>query len=469
MLTAPHVGFRPTVAIIGAGASGMLLATHLLRISTVRQVPVRAVLIDRKTPSGGAAYSTNDPHHRLNVTAGRMSGFPDEHDHFVRWRAHNIGDDDPGAYAGRWEYRRYLEDILATAQQEAPAGIGLARVVSGVERLDVLATHARLRFEGGGSLEADSVVLALGNPPPQPPHGCEDARDHPAYVNDPWAPGALDRHPPPGDSPVLLIGSGLTMVDVAMTLSTRFPHARLLAVSRTGLLPRAHLPGRTTPKPNTLVLTPDASLPELVDAILTRSAIGDAQWHQLVDDVRPRTQALWKRLSTDERIDFLATRHRAWCVRRHRMPPQVATTLANLIGTGALVARSGSVELSTTISDTLEARISTNLRRTVSLAVNCTGPGLDPRANPDPLVRQILTEGHVCAHPAGVGFDTHVDGSFRTRDGTPTSRLYTLGPPRIGELYETTAIPEIREQAQALAGTLVARLTKGAVPAAQPA
>jgi uncharacterized NAD(P)/FAD-binding protein YdhS len=151
------------------------------------------------------------------------------------------------------------------------------------------------------------------------------------------------------------------------------------------------------------------------------------------------------------------------------MPPQVAATLAQLIGQGSLEVRGGDVELSAAGAGELEAHVSGRTRRTAVLAINCTGPGLDPRANSDRLVQQLLADGHVRAHPLGVGFDTLDDGAFRSRNGAPSHRLFTLGPPRIGELYETTAIPEIREQAQMLANTLIKRLAASAVLMAQPA
>ncbi len=214
---------RPPLALVGCGASGMLAAAHLLRAASAHQAPVRVVLIERSGRCGGVAYSTSDPHHRLNVTAARMSALPDSSDDFVHWRTREIGDSDPGAYAGRWEYRRYLEDALTSAQRNAGTDISIARVAASVVRLDPLPTGLRLRLEDGGILDADSAVLALGNPPPLPPSGCADVRDHPAYVNDPWAPGALERLAPDAGARVVLIGTGLTMVDVAITLGTRHP------------------------------------------------------------------------------------------------------------------------------------------------------------------------------------------------------------------------------------------------------
>jgi uncharacterized NAD(P)/FAD-binding protein YdhS len=469
MLTTHHGAARrprrPTVAIIGAGASGTLTAAQLLRFASRRRAPLRAVLIDRRQQIGGVAYSTDDPRHRLNVASGRMSALAEEPEHFLRWRTGGSGD--PGEYAPRGDYRRYLEEVLASAQRQGAPEAALARLTIEVTRIDQAGERVRLQFAGGGGLEADAAVLAVGNLPALPPPGCTAVVGHPSYVNDPWAPGALDRLAADARGTVLLIGTGLTMVDVAIALASRSPHANLLAVSRSGLLPRAHLRAQTRPHPTAPTLDPTRALPELVDAILAEPVAGNPDWQQLVDELRPRTQALWQLLSTDERADFLATRHRAWCVRRHRMPPEVATMLAELLESRRLAVQGGSVELLATGAHGLEARISGEPALEVGLAVNCTGPGLDPRASHDPLVGQLLDDGHVCAHPLGIGFDTASDGAFRARDGSVSRQLFTLGPPRIGELYETTAIPEIRDQARDLASTLVDELCEQDIASAR--
>lgn len=468
MLTTRHGAARrperPTVAIVGAGASGTLTAAQLLRFASRRRTPLRAVLIDRRQQIGGIAYSTDDPRHRLNVASERMSALSEEPEHFLRWRS--AGTRDPGEYAPRGDYRRYLEDVLAAAQREAAPEAALARLTVEVARIDRTNNRVRIHFAGGGGLEADAAVLAVGNLPAQPPPGCAAVVGHPAYVNDPWAPGALERLATDARGTVLLIGTGLTMVDVAIALASRSAHTRLLAVSRSGLLPRAHLRAQPRRHPVAATLDPTRSLPDLVDSILAESVAGSPDWQQLVDDLRPRTRALWKLLSTEERAEFLATRHRAWCVRRHRMPPQVAAMLATLIESQRLAVQGGSVELLATGPHGLEARVSGAPPLDVGLAVNCTGPGLDPQASHDPLVGQLLRDGHARRHPLGIGFDTAPDGAFRARDGHVSGQLFTLGPPRIGELYETTAIPEIRDQARDLAATLVDALCEHDVASA---
>jgi uncharacterized NAD(P)/FAD-binding protein YdhS len=144
-----------------------------------------------------------------------------------------------------------------------------------------------------------------------------------------------------------------------------------------------------------------------------------------------------------------------------------AALLADMIGTSRLSVRSGSVQLAATGTDRLAAQISGSAPMEVALAINCTGPGLDPGQSHNPLVVQLLADGHARAHSLNIGFDTAPDGAFIALDGTPSGRLFTLGPPRIGELYETTAIPEIRVQAQDLAARLIGTLARVTRPAAR--
>ena len=185
------------------------------------------------------------------------------------------------------------------------------------------------------------------------------SRDHPAYLNDPWAPAALERlalaDGARGGAGGHRADDGRRRDHPGLTPSPGQAARRIAQrAAASGAHPGTHRPAGC----GEIAFDPDASLPEHVDAILAASAGGGRRWHQLVDELRPRTQALWKRLSTEERAHFLATRHRAWCVRRHRMPPQVAAALAQLIGDRSLEVRSGHVELAAAGAGALEAHVS---------------------------------------------------------------------------------------------------------------
>ena len=159
---APSTSDRADVAIIGGGASGVLLAAELLRHG--RRVR-RVALIERTAHTGrGAAYGTGDPAHLLNVPAGGMSAMAHDATHFVRWLrrrnpvAHEL------TFAARRDYRRYLGHVLADARE---LGDGeLVRRSDAATGIDPDPRGMRVRLAGGGHVLASEVVLATGTLPP---------------------------------------------------------------------------------------------------------------------------------------------------------------------------------------------------------------------------------------------------------------------------------------------------------------
>src|SRR3954447_10981002 len=102
------------VLIVGGGASGVLLAAHLLRD---RQAPIVVTIVEQREDLGaGIAYSTK-PDHLLNVRASNMSAYADDEEHFVRWLKANAPPGphpaDPLHFAPRHLYRGYLTSLLA--------------------------------------------------------------------------------------------------------------------------------------------------------------------------------------------------------------------------------------------------------------------------------------------------------------------------------------------------------------------
>ena len=250
------------VLIVGGGAAGVLLAVALLEAAAAAGAdPVAVTLVERRAEVGpGLAYSTTSSQHLLNNTAGCMSGVSGDPDHFVRWlraRGHDAGGDD---YVPRRWYGDYLTDLLAAAH--VPDGSGL-EVVHG-EAIDLVehAAGVTLALGDGRTLRADRAVLAVGNPPPH--RRTTDLAD--VVVNDPWAPDALDGIGPA--SRVLLVGTGLTMVDVALTLARGESAPAMTAASRHGLLPRRHRQVPVRPRP--VGLPAAVTLPDLLARVRGR-------------------------------------------------------------------------------------------------------------------------------------------------------------------------------------------------------
>jgi uncharacterized NAD(P)/FAD-binding protein YdhS len=456
-------GDCPTVVIAGGGASGTLLATQLIR--RLHPGGLRVVLIDRTGAFGrGLAYSTPWETHRLNVPAGRMGAFPRDAEHFMRWA--EAAED---AFLPRCEYGAYLSRVLCDAVARARPGVELVRVCDEVVDADVDANGVTVHLRDGAPIRADRMVLAFGNLPPGPAPGADpDLEVSGRYHGDPW-----DRdltRLAAGES-VLLIGSGLTMVDLALVLGRHSAPGALRAVSRTGQLPRAHRRfEREAHEPFEL---PDGAftLDELIAEIDRRIGLAKAtggNWRGVVDSLRPITNVIWRRLPDADKHRFVTEVARHWEVRRHRMAPEVAAQLRTLREEGRLLVEQGNITALRPVADGVEVTRDGDTF-TVDRVVNCTGPSLRVGLAGDPLLSSLLAAGHVRPGPFELGLDHDSRGALVGADGRPAGSVYGIGPVRKGHLWETTAIPEIRAQAFELADLLSAQLSARSVQALRAA
>lgn len=429
---------RRTVAVVGGGCSGVLAVRELLRC-TGHDV----VLIEPHEPGGGLAYGAASPWHLLNSRAGAMSADPDDPGHFARWAGA-----EPQEFRPRLEYGRYLREVFtATAAAHA-------------DRLDVrkgrattVSPDGTVVLDHGPAVRADDVVLATGNPAAAHPArvaGPHGGPDHPDYVGDPWASGALDQIPP--DQPVLLIGAGLTAIDVALTLTAdgRQRDAPITAVSRRGQLPLSHTVAAAPPVPP--ALDDCATLRDVVRAVRAEAdRAGD--WRAVVDGLRPQLDELWVALTRDEQEAFLRHLARPWECHRHRMAPSVAARVADLRERGILEVRAGGIRsIEPIAAGGLHVELEAG-RQWFGAVVNCAGPGRLPAAA-DPLVRGLLDTGVTRVGPHGLGLDIDRGGRLVGAGGVVRERLRLIGPLRRGAAWETTAVPEIRAQARRLATDL---------------
>ncbi|WP_404338436.1 FAD/NAD(P)-binding protein [Sphingomonas sp. MMS12-HWE2-04] len=425
------------VAIIGAGFSGTLQAINLLR----HEGP-RATLIERAPVAGtGLAYGAAHPSHVLNVRAGNMSAFPDDPSHFVRWLEGRGVKDAATAFIPRVTYGEYLRELLEAALCDS--GDRLTLVRDEVEDLD-FAKDVQIRLKGG-TIRADAAVLAVGNLPPHDPPGLDPEMLSPSrYKGDPW-----DASVPEGltdEDTVLVIGTGLTMIDVVLLLDARGFRGRIVALSRRGLLPRSHAPGSDWDK---LAERPATTASQLVHDLRARGgAIG---WRNAVDELRPFTQAMWGNASEAERGRFLRHLRPWWDVHRHRLAPEVHARLMAVIERGQLDVIAGKT---LSFSET-PAGIDVKLRRrgqdaaetmSVQRIVNCTGPLGDLNRTDEPLLRTLAGRGVIRPDAAHLGIDVDNQGQTINAAGEANANLYALGPMTRGAFWEIVAVPDIRTQ-----------------------
>lgn len=431
-----------SIAIIGGGYSGTMLAVRLARAGVAR-----ITLIERRPVAGrGAAYSTTLDDHLLNVRARNMSALAEETEHFAGWLgARGLGG--PDDYAPRKVYGDYLISLLDGVR-------GQVTVVTG-EAVDLVPASdgVTIALADGTAITASHAVLALGNLPPALP-GMLKGLGPDVLRGDPWAEPLFDDLPPDGN--VLLVGTGLTMIDAAITLDRMGFDGTIHAISRRGLAPRPHVHGQgAVPPPPALAGLSGA---KLVHAV-RKMAASDESWRSAVDSLRPVTQGLWRQADRRTQRQFLRHIRPWWDVHRHRIAPEIAARIQAMVDAGRLKIQAG--RLLSAEDDGRQAVIQWRPRGAagaeamrVDRVVNCTGPEADIARSPDPLIRAALARGLIRADALGIGID--VDDDWRAVDasGTAQDRISIAGPMTRGALWEIAAVPDLRHQVAELAKRL---------------
>ena len=437
---------RSTVAVIGAGFSGLLTT---LRLLLAPEGP-RVVLIEKGPRFGrGAAYSTASPHHLLNVRATNMSALVEQPSHFLDWLgAAGVAAPDR-LFVTRDRYGQYLQSLLREATADTASG-RLALEHDAVTAIAREGDRWAVSMAMGRSLKADAVVLALGNLPPPPLEGMDEALlASERYVADPWA----WRGRGMGGGEVLLIGSGLTAIDVALSVGEDQPEGRIFALSRHGLLPRAH--GDAGPG---AFAAPPSGSPATVFAEVRRRAEDD--WRGTLDSLRPHVQAVWRSWSAAERRRFLRHLRPWWNVYRHRLAPEVAERVERLRQSGRLSVAAGRIRSLTLAGDGVElawtprGRFGTETRKFAQV-INCTGPRGDMRGSGDPLITALLDEDLVRPDACQLGVDVDARSRAIGASGEAADNLFAVGPLTRGQFYEITSVPDIRQQAADCADSIL--------------
>ena len=472
----PGRASAPLVAIVGGGFSGVMVAANLLRMSRELARPLRVALFERRSEVGkGAAYATQDEAHLLNVPVRGMSAWPDRPEDFLQWlRARRPGTEG-GDFVPRVHYAAYLDHTL---RREVEAASGVAELVIHhveVERVDRAPDHAWIvRSPGRADLRADIVVIATGHRAPGDPMQGRWNGPRDRWIADPWRPDALAQVK--DTDAVALIGSGLTATDLSLSLC-RGPAprpGRVHLLSRSGQMPRVHAarpvqPADMLPVLNELAFTGRVSrVRSLVRALRTaiRQAGPDADWRAFIDGLRPYTHGIWGALSLDERRRFFRHARSLWEVHRHRTAPEIGARIDALRRSGALVSVRARPLSAQATSDGVSLRLRERMpdgssrERSIQVqwVVNCSGPSATVGHHEDRVAASLIDAGHARMDPLGLGFETDMLGRPVGRDGRSTGGLWVLGSLRRPALWETTAVPELRGQAETVARECLAAL-----------
>lgn len=462
------------IAVVGGGASAVLLVAALRR-EAGDAMPSVAVIDPADTVGPGVAYSTIDAHHRMNVRASGLSTLADDPDHFVKWLAAADPSVAPHQFAHRYHYGQYLAEMFEQCAGDEVTHI--RATVAEVElhsdarsdarrdaRSDVRRDAVVLHLDNGKSLTARRVVLAIGVPPTASARFTVDvASGTGVYVPDPWAPGAvagLIDAPAPTDGVVALVGTGLTSVDLALSLSDA--GWDLVAVSPHGQLPERH---EVVPSP---AVNPPTEPPNDVTAasfihwVRTMCVNEPSGWRAAMDQLRFRVAPVWQRTPPEHRRRLMRRVGSVWQRHRHRIAPDVAETIDALISTGRLRLEHGRVVGVVAHRDqrhVVVQRVGGDGQRgddiIVDAVVNCAGaPGI--AATTSVLTRRLLDDGVLVPDDLGLGVEVAPDGQVVGVGGTISAVVTVLGALRRGVEVEAIAIPELRVQASTAARRLVA-------------
>ncbi|MCI0601082.1 MAG: FAD/NAD(P)-binding protein [Beijerinckiaceae bacterium] len=459
----------PTVVIVGGGFSGSMTAAQILRRAGRAGISINVALVERRGAVGeGLAYATRDPAHLLNVRAGGMSAWPGQPDDFVEWASRRYGHGNPGDFYPRQWYGEYIRDTFVASAADAGKRAKFSVHLDEVRRV---VGHPEggwlVHLERGSSLRADAAVLAIGHRPPSDPIGSKWTGPRTRLISDPWRPFALNVVRP--NEAAVVVGSGLTAVDTVLSLAGRPRTGVITLVSRNGLLPQAHaaaplLPADLQALVSRLLASPGGVRARMLLQDLRRTArtLGaqGLDWRSVIDGLRPHTAQLWQAMPSRERRRFITRLRPFWEVHRHRMALPAAERFRAMLDRGEVRVIAGQVI--SVREDGNEVRVAVRSRengRHIELpagwVINCTGPMPSNSAQSNPVTGSLLAGGWLRTDELGLGVETNAAGSAIAAGGREVPDLFVVGTLRKPAFWESTAVPELREQAATAAARVL--------------
>ncbi len=456
-----------SVCVIGGGYSGVITAVQLLREARRARRPLTVHLVEREGRLGeGAAYGTQDANHRLNVPARNMSAFADEPDHFLEWLQSQGLEALPSTYALRLHYGRYIRDILdAELSQSRWRDHDLVIHLDEARRVESRSPRGwQVHLARQESISADAVVLATGHRPPGDPlqHRWHGSRQR--WIGNPWRPYVVTDIEP--HEPVAVVGTGLSAIDIALSLCDQAMPQRTAPVwllSRRGWLCGAHASNPLPPLDlgdavSELMADPSLTTSRLLRWFRTLLKREDCRdWRQAIDGLRPFTNRIWAALPQPQRARWLRHLRPHWEVHRHRMAPEIAARIDQLIAAGLLRILPCRLDSASAIDQgvALTLRETRGERRERQLelgwVINCTGPAPIDRLSVDPLLDSLLRSGALQVDPLGLGLASTPDGRVLDAAGSIQNDLLVVGTLHKPLAWESTAVPELRQQAAVVA------------------
>ncbi|RDL17975.1 FAD/NAD(P)-binding protein [Pseudomonas jessenii] len=456
------------ILIIGGGLSGTMLAVQLLRRPGQRRI---LVIEPRAELGRGEAYSAVELGHTLNGNAARMSVDPDNPDDLTQWLAEHIASGGwpesaeqqvpvSELFPPRGLFGVYVQQRLAEAREDgAQQGSTVEHIRAEAVDLQIDTDSVQLTLDNGQQLHGAYAVLATGMfPAARTPQTQSSGLN--AAALDPWNVAAMRQLD--AQSSVLIIGSGLTMVDAVVSLEQAGHRGPIEVFSRHGLLPhvRRQPPGWVDfLAEDHGIRSPRQLLRELRRHC--RDAIAQGiDWQAPLDTVRAHIGRLWSQATDVQRRQFVRHVRPWWESHHHRSPPLSAQLVERLHSEGRLRIHAASFK---GLEPCAEGGVSIRIRprgeaQTCvvhgAALINSSGIEYDWRRVARPLPQQLLARGLVQPGPLALGIAAAPDGAVVDEHGQAASRLFAMGPPLRGMWWESTAVTDVALQAKALAARL---------------
>lgn len=424
-----------TVIVIGGGASGLLVAANLLRKS---DRPLTIKVIEPNPELGrGVAYGTDDPDHLLNVPASRMSAFVEDANSLCDWLGVS-GD----SFISRVDYRRYLQAMLQNAISESSGMHSFEHLMNRVESISSKGSNWQCKLDNGSSLSANVIVLATGHQKIIIPNAMKPVINQPGVVADVWE-QPIDTKP----NRVAIIGTGLTFYDVTLSYLRENPDAKIYGISRNGLLPSPHLRHREPPLPVPNVVKSSAQ------SIRDYLVASGEKWREAQDGIRHDLQEIWSNFPEAEKQTFFEKYFRWWNVLRHRSAPDAHDRIQDYIESGTLEIVKSELSAIEIIDSGFRVQLDDGKFLDVEQVINCCGNSFEVSNN---LIKDLIESGTCKPGPLGLGIAVESSQLNVVNSGSKVNtNMYAIGPLLVGELLETTAIPEIKIQAELIAASIV--------------
>ena len=437
---------------MGAGADGILLAVNLIKHAADVE-PLEINLIEKNEKFGrGVAYSTECDFHLLNVPAGKMGAFPDGVEHFYQWLKNKNYVVEPNDFVSRRIYGEYLQNVFAETAAQKSESVKINLIKN--EAVDVFFENdsATVLLDSGETVLSDKIVLAFGNflPPPVRTKN-RDYLKAQKYFPNPWDWGIFEKIGK--NENVLVIGTGLTGIDVILSFYHREHAGKIFTVSNHGLLPAVHKAAEPYPAFSAELAGENKvlNLQKTIRKHIEKAESSGGDWRAVIDSLRPVTQEIWLRLSLAEKRKFMRHLRRRWDVARHRMPPICARILGEMRDAGKLEIRRGKIVEINFNENKFEVVHGAGNRLEVDAVINCTGSECNFERVDIPLVKNLVGKGFVKPDGLFLGLEATPEGKIVDKNGAISEKLFTFSTALRGILWETTAMPEIRAQAKNLA------------------